>query len=102
MKTPQQKIFELEQKVRLLERQNKFLERQIVEATDKAGVLDKIIEIAEREYKIPIRKKRLPGQSRVLRRAERINKRSLPSGRDKSPEVLPGPLANGRQAPCRC
>jgi hypothetical protein len=34
-----------------------------VEATDKAGVLDKIIEIAEREYKIPIRKKRLPGQS---------------------------------------
>jgi transposase len=63
MKTPQQKIFELEQKVRLLERQNKFLERQIVEATDKAGVLDKIIEIAEREYKIPIRKKRLPGQS---------------------------------------
>lgn len=62
-KTPQQKIFELEQKVRLLERQNKFLEQQIVDATDKAGILDKIIEIAEAEYKIPIRKKRLPEQS---------------------------------------
>ncbi|MDY3978801.1 MAG: helix-turn-helix domain-containing protein [Tidjanibacter sp.] len=62
-KTPQQKIFELEQKVRLLERQNKFLEQQIVEATDKAGILDKIIEIAEEDYKIQIRKKRLPEQS---------------------------------------
>lgn len=63
MKTPQQQIFELEQKVRLLERQNKFLEQQIIEATDKAGILDKIIEIAEKEYNIPIRKKRLPEQS---------------------------------------
>lgn len=50
VKSPQQKIFELEQKVRLLERQNKFLEQQIVEATDKAGILDKIIEIAEEDY----------------------------------------------------
>lgn len=63
VKTPQQKIFELEQKVRLLERQNKFLEQQIIDATDKAGILDKIIQIAETEYKIPIRKKQLPGQS---------------------------------------
>lgn len=63
VKTPQQKIFELEQKVRLLERQNKFLEQQIVDATDKAGILDKIIEIAETEFKIPIRKKRFPEQS---------------------------------------
>lgn len=62
-KTPQQKIFELEQQIRLLERQNKFLEQQIVDATDKAGILDKIIEIAEEEYNIPIRKKRLPEQS---------------------------------------
>lgn len=62
-RSPQQKIFELEQKVRLLERQNKFLEEQIVEATDKAGILDKIIEIAEEDYNIQIRKKRLPEQS---------------------------------------
>lgn len=63
VKSPQQKIFELEQKVRLLERQNRFLEQQIVEATDKAGILDKIIEIAEEDFKIQIRKKRLPEQS---------------------------------------
>lgn len=49
--------------MRLLERQNKFLEQQIIDATDKAGILDKIIQIAETEYKIPIRKKQLPGQS---------------------------------------
>ncbi|MEG1952544.1 MAG: hypothetical protein RR084_08215, partial [Bacteroidales bacterium] len=61
--SPQQKIFELEQKLRLLERQNKFLEQQIVDATDKAGILDKIIEIAEEDFNIQIRKKRLPEQS---------------------------------------
>ncbi|MEG0891415.1 MAG: hypothetical protein RSF01_06000 [Bacteroidales bacterium] len=33
-------------------RQNKFLEQQIVDATDKAGILDKIIEIAEEDFKI--------------------------------------------------
>ncbi|MBO5856394.1 MAG: hypothetical protein J6Q62_07025 [Alistipes sp.] len=49
MKRPQQKIAELEQKVRLLERQNAFLQQELEDATDKAGILDKIIEIAEEE-----------------------------------------------------
>ena len=47
MKSPQQKIYELEQKVRLLERQNAFLQQELEDATDKAGILNKIIEIAE-------------------------------------------------------
>ena len=63
MQTPQQKIAELEQKLRQLERQNKFLEEQLVDIEDKAGILDKIIELAEKEYHLPIRKNYNPGQS---------------------------------------
>lgn len=60
MKTPEQKIKELEQKLRLLERQNKFLEEQLIESEDKAAILDKLIDLAEKEYIIPIRKNSSP------------------------------------------
>lgn len=57
-KSPQQRIYELEQENERLKKQNAFLAQQAENATDKAGILDKIIEIAEKEYKIQIRKKR--------------------------------------------
>ena len=63
MQSPEQKIKELEQKVRLLERQNQFLEDQLERSEDKAAILDKVIELAEKEYLIPIRKNSLPDQS---------------------------------------
>lgn len=63
MKTPEQKICELEQKLRLLERQNKFLEEQLIESEDKAAILDKLIDLAEKEYILPIRKNSSPEQS---------------------------------------
>lgn len=63
MKSPQQRIFELEQENERLRRQNAFLQQEVENATDKAGILDKIIEIAEEDFKIQIRKKRLPEQS---------------------------------------
>jgi transposase-like protein len=63
MQTPQQKIRELEQRLRLLERQNKFLGEQLKEAEDKANILDRVIEIASSELGVPIRKKLSPGQS---------------------------------------
>jgi len=66
MKTPEQKIHELEQKLRLLERQNKFLEEQLVESEDKAIILDKLIDLAEKKYIIPIRKNSSPEQSKSL------------------------------------
>ena len=66
MKTPEQRILELEQKLRLLERQNKFLEEQLVESEDKASILDKLIDLAEKEYIIPIRKNSSPEQSMSL------------------------------------
>jgi len=66
MQSPEQKIKELEQRVRLLERQNEYLEDQLMRAEDKAAILDKVIELAEEEYLIPIRKNSLPDQSGTL------------------------------------
>lgn len=62
-KSPEQKILELEQKVRLLEKQKAFLEHQIDRADRKAVLFDMMIDLAEKEFNIPIRKKCLPGQS---------------------------------------
>jgi transposase len=63
MQSPEQKIKELEQRVRILERQNEYLEDLLIRAEDKAAILDKVIELAEEEYLIPIRKNSLPDQS---------------------------------------
>jgi transposase len=47
---------ELEAKVKLLEKQKSFLERQAFVADKKAIIFDMMIDIAEEEYKIDIRK----------------------------------------------
>jgi transposase len=62
-KSPEQRILELEQKVKLLEKQKNFLEKQIENTDKKAIIFDMMIDIAEKEYKIPIRKNSLPEQS---------------------------------------
>ena len=62
-KTPEQKIMELEQRVKLLEKQKATLEKQVEMADEKAIFFDMMIDIAEKELKIPIRKKSLPEQS---------------------------------------
>ena len=62
-KTPEQKLLELEQKVRLLEKQKARLEQQIAIADKKSIFFDMMIDVAEEEFKIPIRKKSLPEQS---------------------------------------
>lgn len=58
--TPEQKIMALEQKVRLLEKQKFFLEKQVQTSEKKAVLFDMMIELAEEEYKIPIRKNSSP------------------------------------------
>ena len=63
MQTPEQKIKELEQKVKQLERHNQFLEERLTESEDKAAILDKLIDLAEEEYLIPVRKNCCPDQS---------------------------------------
>tara|TARA_B110000211_G_C13800566_1_gene430365 strand:- start:224 stop:658 length:435 start_codon:yes stop_codon:yes gene_type:complete len=62
-KTKEQKLLELEQKVRLLEKQKKELEKKAETADKKVILFDMMIDIAEEEFKIPIRKKYLPEQS---------------------------------------
>jgi len=62
-KTPEQRIMELEAKVKLLEKQKKHLEKQVDHADKKAIIFDMMIDIAEKEYKIPIRKNSSPEQS---------------------------------------
>jgi len=62
-KTPEQKIMELEAKVKLLEKQKAFLERQSYVADKKAILFDMMIDLAEKEYHIDIRKNSPPEQS---------------------------------------
>ena len=63
-KSPQQKLMELEQKVLLLEKQKARLLKQVEQADKKAIIFDIMIDIAEKEYNIPIRKNSSPVQSK--------------------------------------
>lgn len=61
-KSPEQKLLELEAKVRLLEKQKSSLEKKLEDTDKKAIIFDMMIDIAEEELEIPIRKKSLPQQ----------------------------------------
>jgi transposase len=65
-KTPEQKIMELEAKVKLLEKQKAFLEHQANVADKKVIIFDMMIDLAEKEYQIDIRKNSNPEQSKHL------------------------------------
>lgn len=62
-KSKDQQLLELEQKIRLLERKNKRLEKELEMKDMKADFFDMMIDIAEKEYKIDIRKNSFPEQS---------------------------------------
>ena len=62
-KTPEQKILELEAKVKLLEKQKALAEHRASHADKKAIIFDMMIDLAEKEYHIDIRKNSLPEQS---------------------------------------
>lgn len=70
-KTQEQKLLELEQKVKLLEKQKAFLKKQVERADKKAIIFDMMIDLAEKEFKIPIRKKCSPEQSIVTEKKEK-------------------------------
>lgn len=59
-KTPEQKLLKLEQKVSLLEKQNARLKYQAEQSYKKAVLLDMMINLAEQEYNISIRKNSSP------------------------------------------
>jgi Transposase. len=69
-KSPEQKLMELEAKVRLLERQNQSLEQQVKFQQDKAIMFDMMIDIAEKELNITIRKKSVPEPLNNLRKKD--------------------------------
>lgn len=62
-KSKDQIILEQETRIRLLEKQNARLENQLERTDKKALLLDMLIDLAEEEFKLPIRKNSLPGQS---------------------------------------
>ena len=59
-KTPEQKLLELEQKYRLLEKENNRLKSQAEDSAKKAVLFDMMIDLAEKEFSIPIRKNSKP------------------------------------------
>jgi transposase len=65
-KSPGQKIMELEAKVRFLEKQKALLEQQAHVSYSKAIIFDMMIDLAEKEYQIDIRKNSPPEQSNNL------------------------------------
>ena len=62
-KSKEQRLMELEAKVKLLERQKATLEDQVERLDKKAIIFDMMIDIAEKEYNISIRKNSSPEQS---------------------------------------
>ena len=59
-KTPEQKLLELEQEIQLLKKQKAFLEKQVEQSDKKAILFDMMIDLAEKQYNIPIRKNSKP------------------------------------------
>jgi len=70
-KTQEQRLLELEQKVKLLEKQKATLEKQVEIADKKAIIFDMMISLAEKEYNIPIRKKCSPEQSTITEKKQK-------------------------------
>ena len=70
-KRQEQKILELEARVKLLEKQKAFLEHQVDRADRKAVLSDMMIDLAEKEFNIPIRKKCSPEQSTLAGKKEK-------------------------------
>lgn len=62
-KSQEQRLMELEQQVKLLEKQKAMLERQVERADKKSIIFDMMIDLAEKEYNISIRKNSSPEQS---------------------------------------
>lgn len=59
-KSPHQRIIELEEKIKLLEKQKARAEHLAERADKKAILFDMMIDLAEKEFNIPIRKNSKP------------------------------------------
>ena len=62
-KSKEQRLLELEARVKLLERQNSRLQHELEMKDHKVAFFDMMIDMAEEEFKIDIRKNSSAGQS---------------------------------------
>lgn len=63
-KSKDQELLELKEKVKMLERKNARLEHELEMKDHKVALFDLMIDIAEKDLKVDIRKNILPGQSK--------------------------------------
>lgn len=63
-KSKDQELLELQEKVKMLERKNARLEHELEMKDHKVALFDLMIDIAEKDLKVGIRKNILPGQSK--------------------------------------
>ena len=68
VKTPKQKILELEAKVKLLEKQKARAEHLMERADKKVIIFDMLVDMAEKEYDIQIRKNYTPELSKLSKK----------------------------------
>lgn len=68
-KTPEQRILELEAKVKLLEKQKARAEHLAERADKKVIIFDMLVDMAEKEYDIQIRKNYKPGLSTTSKKS---------------------------------
>jgi hypothetical protein len=68
VKTPEQKILELETKVKLLEKQKARAEHLAERADKKVIIFDMLVDMAEKEYDIQIRKNYTPELSKTIKK----------------------------------
>ncbi|MBL4745547.1 MAG: transposase [Flavobacteriaceae bacterium] len=66
--TPEQRIIELEQKVKLLEKQKERAEHLAERADKKVIIFDMLVNMAEKEYDISIRKNYKPELSKTTKK----------------------------------
>ncbi|MCQ2125790.1 MAG: hypothetical protein MJZ25_16625 [Fibrobacter sp.] len=63
-KSKEQELLELKEKIKQLERKNARLEHELEMKDHKVAIFDLMIDIAEKDLKVDIRKNMLPGQSK--------------------------------------
>ena len=63
-KSKDQELLELKEKIKQLERKNAKLEHELEMKDHKVAIFDLMIDIAEKDLKVDIRKNMLPGQSK--------------------------------------
>lgn len=69
-KSPEQELMELRQELKLLKKKNQRLEKELENQDKKVLFFDMMIDIAEEEFNIPIRKKSLYRQSKSSKKKQ--------------------------------